>query len=262
MRHYTFDTTSTFTCIPAFTSISINLSRLNSNKWEEQDSEDDDYLPSVVGTAANYLNEIYNKEIFRVILKRLKQWVTHPDSAKDTRRRSLCWEIIFRYAKNISYPEFYQAWHGKHCSIQSLENQFIDIASQLNSTGSTYTLYIDTEKIALNTDENVVSKLICTKIFKILSLDVKEIPKISDVADLQLELIKLTEYLQNKSLFLLFDKCKPTKALLNICHTLVDAKEIHIGWITDEPLEPPLRSFSPNQPNLLNAIQNWINEIE
>ncbi|WP_442949789.1 NACHT C-terminal alpha/beta 1 domain-containing protein [Nostoc sp.] len=28
------------------------------------------------------------------------------------------------------------------------------------------------------------------------------------------------------------------------------------------PLDAPLRGFPPNQPNLLNAIQSWINEIE
>jgi HEAT repeat protein len=243
------------------TSINVIIDLLlTSNDWEER--IDDDYPPSIMQTAADYLNKMSEQQKIIVILKRLKQWVTHPDSSQDTNRLSLCWEIIFHYTKNISYPEFYQVWQGKPCSIQSLENHFIDIASQLNSTGSTYTVYIDAEKIALNTDENVVSKLICTKIFNILSLPTKKIPKISDVADLQLEFIKLAEYLQNKSLFLLFDKCKPTKVLLNICHTLVDAKEIHIGWITDEPLEAPLRGFSPNQPNLITAIQSWINEIE
>lgn len=171
-----------------------------------------------------------------------------------------CFQVFWHCINNMSYSDFYMAWHGSY-SIKRLENQFIDIASQLNSTHNTY-IYIDANKMALNRDENIVSKLICTKIFKILSLPVNEIPKISDVADLQLALIKLTENLQKKSLLLLFDKCKPTEVLLNICHTLVDAKEINIAWITDEPLEAPLRGFPPNQPNLLNAIQSWVNEIE
>ncbi|BAZ16789.1 hypothetical protein NIES4071_86670 [Calothrix sp. NIES-4071] len=89
-----------------------------------------------------------------------------------------------------------------------------------------------------------------------------DIPKILDVAELQLELIKLVEHLTKQNLFILIDKCKPVKALLSVCYTIADAKEIHIGWITDKPLKAPLQKFLPNQPNLFSAIQSWINKID
>ncbi len=203
--------------------------------------------------AAQSLINITPNNLLPLLVSKLKECDYHQEE---------CFQVFWHCTNNMSYADFYLAWHGSSSSIECLENQFVDIASQINSTHSTHIVYIDTEKMALKIDENVVCKLICTKIFNILSLPANKIPKISDVADLQLELIRLIEYLQKKSLFLLFDKCKPTEILLNICYTLVDAKEIHIGWITDEPLEAPLRGFPPNQPNLLNAIQSWINEIE
>ncbi|WP_411908719.1 hypothetical protein [Nostoc sp. MS1] len=67
---------------------------------------------------------------------------------------------------------------------------------------------------------------------------------------------------KKRYLALVFDESEPTETLINICHILANAREIHVAFITDQPLEAPLRGFQPNQPNLLNAIQTWINEIE
>ncbi|WP_420839092.1 hypothetical protein [Argonema antarcticum] len=35
---------------------------------------------------------------------------------------------------------------------------------------------------------------------------------------------------------------------------------MYVLWITDEPLEAPLRGFLPSQDNLLGAIQTWLEE--
>ena len=36
---------------------------------------------------------------------------------------------------------------------------------------------------------------------------------------------------------------------------------IAIAFLTEEPLEAPLKGFSPNQPNLISAIETWLGEI-
>ncbi|WP_375339270.1 histidine kinase [Lyngbya sp. PCC 8106] len=34
-----------------------------------------------------------------------------------------------------------------------------------------------------------------------------------------------------------------------------------IAFLTDSPLEAPLKGFSPSQPNLLSAIETWLEEV-
>ncbi|MTJ08400.1 histidine kinase [Anabaena sp. UHCC 0204] len=36
---------------------------------------------------------------------------------------------------------------------------------------------------------------------------------------------------------------------------------LKIAFITEQPLDAPLKGFPPNQSNLLSAIQSWINEM-
>ncbi|MGC9524575.1 MAG: hypothetical protein ACP5D7_03455 [Limnospira sp.] len=37
---------------------------------------------------------------------------------------------------------------------------------------------------------------------------------------------------------------------------------IAIAFLTDDPLEAPLKGFSPNQANLISAIETWLEEIK
>jgi len=68
--------------------------------------------------------------------------------------------------------------------------------------------------------------------------------------------------LQKRHIALIFHNCKPHPPLLNCCRKIADANlGLHILWITDEPLEAPLRSFPPSQDNLLGAMQSWISEM-
>ncbi|MDB9307815.1 hypothetical protein PN471_03980 [Aphanizomenon sp. CS-733/32] len=46
--------------------------------------------------------------------------------------------------------------------------------------------------------------------------------------------------------------------MIKFCNKLTDV--LQIAFITEQPLDAPLKGF-PNQPNLLNVIQHWINEI-
>ncbi|BAY23650.1 hypothetical protein NIES2100_34420 [Calothrix sp. NIES-2100] len=176
-------------------------------------------------------------------------------------------EDIWHCAQNMSYREFYHVWHSGSLSLQSLEAQFTDthsILSQLQPTQQTGCISI-IETANLHSDnESEIAQLLCTRICREgLKLPARSIPIISGVADLERQLLVMTEeYLEKQYLALVFDEFEPTETLINICRVLANTREIHIAFITDQPLEIPLKGFTPHQPNLLSAIQTWINEIE
>lgn len=65
--------------------------------------------------------------------------------------------------------------------------------------------------------------------------------------------------LQKQNLALILEGCEPYPELVNFCRKLAGAS--HTGWITDAPLEPPLKGSPRNQPNLAGAIQRWLDEM-
>ncbi|MBS0017468.1 MAG: hypothetical protein KFF72_14150 [Arthrospira sp. SH-MAG29] len=58
---------------------------------------------------------------------------------------------------------------------------------------------------------------------------------------------------------LLTDCDRPTPELISFCAKLTGV--IAIAFLTEEPLEAPLKGFPPNQPNLISAIETWLEEI-
>lgn len=172
-------------------------------------------------------------------------------------------KYIWNCAQNMSYPEFHSILNDNSSSIISLNNQFNNISFKLQHTDKTHCIYIEISSFKLTDDKCEIVKLLCTHIWRRLELPLKDIPKITDVADLQLSLIfLLKEHLQKQNLALVFNERQPSETLLNICRVLTDAEGIYIAFVADQPLEAPLRGFPPNQQNLLNAIQSWIAEIE
>ncbi|WP_436836064.1 NACHT C-terminal alpha/beta 1 domain-containing protein [Laspinema palackyanum] len=59
---------------------------------------------------------------------------------------------------------------------------------------------------------------------------------------------------------LLLTDCEhPTPELISFCEKLPGV--IAVASLTEEPLEAPLKGFPPNQPNLISAIETWLEEI-
>ena len=89
--------------------------------------------------------------------------------------------------------------------------------------------------------------------------DELEIPEVSNAPQLKRLIPQLKKQLQKLNLAVILDKCQPNQTQVTFCRKLTDV--LDIAWITEAPLEPPLKGFPPNQPNLLRAIQSWIDEI-
>jgi hypothetical protein len=183
---------------------------------------------------------------------------------------------IWRCAQSLNYPNFYQAWHSRvygtrtekgeditvieFTKLQPLTNQLIDIPSQVQPTDKTYPIAIDTQTLKLETNTSAIAQKLCTKIYR--KAGYSDIPTVKDTAQLQQYIPRIQEHLQKPSLALILHGYEPNEHLLNFCYSLADEDiGLYIGSITSQPLEPPLKSFLPNQDNLLSAIQSWINEI-
>lgn len=179
-------------------------------------------------------------------------------------------------SQNTPYPDFYRAWHsqpstthpeahdnipiGDSPTAQALEPQFTDIASQLHPANKTYPIVINTQALEGETDTSAIAQALCNRIYRAAFGDDSDIPpEVSNAYQLERLIPHMKKQLQKQNLALILDKCQPNQAQVTFCRKLTDV--LHIAWITNEPLEPPLKGFPPDQPNLLSAIQSWIDEI-
>ena len=167
---------------------------------------------------------------------------------------------IFEYcAQNMKYPEFYHAWHGEPSFIEILENQFTNRTLQLQLTNKTYPMLINAQPLEKETDISAIAQEICNQIYLSILPDA-EIPEVNNAPQFKRLILQIKKQLKTPNLALIFKDCQPNKELISFYRKLTDV--LHIALITNHEIEPPMRGFPPNQPNLSSAIQSWINEIE
>jgi len=226
--------------------------------------------------AAWELKDILPVIKFSKVVTALKNY--RQDHAHENQRdcRLCCEEILRHCAQKMSYPDFYRAWHNEPTAVasdspdnipvgecptaQALENQFTDIAYQLQPTAKTYAITINAQALEGETDTSAIAQELCNQIYLTAFPDELEIPEVSNAPQLKRLIPPIKKQLQKQNLALILDKCEPNQEQVTFCRKLSDV--LHIAWITNQPLEPPLRGFLPNQPNLLSAIQSWIDEID
>jgi HEAT repeat protein/energy-coupling factor transporter ATP-binding protein EcfA2 len=172
------------------------------------------------------------------------------------------YKLIWQCAQNLTYPEFYKAWHHQLTSTHPEVPKIIPvILTQLQPTSQTYPLPINIQSLADETDINAICQELCTLIY-CLALPDTDIPTVSNFAQLKQQILTVKKQLQKRHLALILHECTPHPPLLTCCRKIADAKlGLHILWITNEPLEAPLRGFPPNQDNLLGVIQTWLEEF-
>ena len=130
--------------------------------------------------------------------------------------------------------------------------------TQLQPTTQTYPLPINIQSLTDETDTGFICQELCTLIY-CQTLPHTDIPRVNNFADLKREILTVKRQLQKRHLALILYECNPTDELVKVCRKLTDI--VYIAWITSEPIQPPLRGFLPNQPNLETAIQSWLEEI-
>lgn len=206
------------------------------------------------------LKAILQRSLFPVVVAALKNCLQDLCCQNDVALYRLCDGVIWHCAQNMTYPDFYRAWHGEPSSVQPLKDQFADIASQRQPTYKTYPIVINAQALEGETDTSAIAQALSNRIYRFVFPDDVEIPpEVSNAYQLERSLLQLKKQLQKQNLVLILDKCEPNQGLITFCRKLTDV--LHIAWITNQPLEPPLKGFPPEQANLLSAIQSWIDEI-
>jgi hypothetical protein len=183
-----------------------------------------------------------------------------------------CYSVLWQYAQSMCYPEFYQAWYGKDFipseGIQILEAQNLDF-KQLQHTEYSHPLAINILSLKGETEQGAIAQKLCNKIYKHQAVKIPgKPPTVKSDAELQQHLFEIQDKLQRPNLALvLYIKDangfhEPTEGAIAFCQKLVDPDlGIHIAWITNQPLEQPLKDIQSDPPKLISKIKSWIDEI-
>jgi HEAT repeat protein len=236
------------------------------------------------------LKEILPSRLFPVIVAQLKNCfapldqITKNNLTCDFSRWSPRYAILWHCAQNMSYPDFYQAWYSQPTSThpespddipvgnspeaQTLEFQNLDF-NKLQPTEHTYPLVINLLSFKEETEQGAIAQKLCNKIYKHQAVKIPgKPPTVKSDAELQQHLFEIQDKLQRPNLaFVLYIKDangfhKPTEEAIAFCQKLTDPDlGIHIAWITNQPLEQPLKPIQPDPPKLISKIQGWIDEI-
>ena len=169
------------------------------------------------------------------------------------------YQLAWYCARNIAYPDFFKAWHYESSLIQTFKSQFTNIRLQFKATEKTFPILINAYALENETDTSAISQEIWNQIYLEALSDVEPL-EVNNAPQLKRLILRFKNQLKTQKLAIIIENCQPNQELVAFCRKITDV--VSIAWITDEPLEAPLRGFPPNQPNLSSAIQSWINEIE
>ncbi|PZO43405.1 MAG: hypothetical protein DCF19_05540 [Pseudanabaena frigida] len=177
-------------------------------------------------------------------------------------------QLIWLCSKNMSYPDFYKAWHSQiiytHLEIaetnpsnntnkiQILESQFIDcevIQKELDRKANhpeIRCLVVDVRHLEQESDPNVIAKKLTNKIFNSIG---RRIPVVQDVSCLERELLNLKFDLGVEKLAIALYGKSPNEAIHQLCQSLTDSI--------------PIRPFTGEKSTqeLIFKINAWLSEM-
>ena len=157
-------------------------------------------------SAANNLETNVGEALLPEVVKGLKDCLTEQINKNNLHLYKCCSKVLWKCAQNMSYPEFYQAWHGKDFTLssdaQSLTSQNLDF-NQLQPTDYTYPLAINLLSLKGETEQGAIAQKLCTKIYKHHAVKIPgKPPTVKNDAELQQHLFEIQDKLQRPNLAL------------------------------------------------------------
>ncbi|TRU35307.1 MAG: NACHT domain-containing protein [Microcystis aeruginosa Ma_MB_F_20061100_S20] len=209
-----------------------------------------DYFDRIPNPIEIDYESMSKNDVLCLIIKSLKKYLTEAYSSYDRttfeKSHRLCWYC----AQQMTYPEFYKAWHGQTENIipEELQSQHLDYILEKIKTNNPNVRTIDIKTINQETNLDRLAKGLGNRILT------KLISPINDVYDLEWCLKTETP-----NLALIFYGDDPRDSFIQLCQLISDFASIAI--ITDKPIEQPIQGFLPNQINLENALQTWLEKM-
>jgi hypothetical protein len=212
----------------------------------------------VIGIDAIYfIKKIFKPDLLKVVIQRLKNYMEDIEDIE-------VYEILWHCAQNMTYPEFYRAWHATDTTtLNQLEQQYTDIYTQLKQlqpTSTTYPIPLNAANLEGKTAEKAIAKGILIRIYGEIYPKQKA-NTIEDIFDLENELQPVREHLKTDKIALIFCHINPHPELIKFCQQLQKNDWLKIALITDTPIVSPLSGFPPQQDNLLGVVQTWLEEL-
>jgi hypothetical protein len=204
---------------------------------------------------------------FAIALSGLKDFLTSEISENDLKDSENCYKVIWNCAQNMTYPEFYQAWHTQPTNSPIPDNhpQNTDIPTllkQLQPTDKTCPVPLNIRALEGETDTSAIAQELCTQLYQTIFPADTDIPAIRNAPEFKRLIPQLKNRLQTQHIALILHSCPCEDALSSFTRKLADTHMgIHIAWITDTPLELPLTGFVADGDDLLEAVQDWIGGI-
>ncbi len=203
--------------------------------------------------------KLQNKDINLIVIDALKKQVTSEIDEQDLDLYSKCYSILWHCAQHIDYTDFYQVWHYSNQDVLTITPKLTLEEQILDSLQNQPILILNAQTLTQETRESKIALKLCKLIWKPLQL--KEIyPEVSTPGQLTRYLDRLQLNQQFSQRALLLTQCQhPTPELLTFCQQLTDT--VAIAFLTEDPLDLPLKGFPPHQPRLISAIETWLEEM-
>ncbi len=209
-----------------------------------------DYFDRIPNPIEIDYESMSKNDVLCLIIKSLKKYLTEAYSSYDRTTFEESYRVCCQCVQQMTYPEFYKAWHGQteNSIPEELQSQHLDYILEKIKTNNPNVRTIDIKTINQETNLDRLAKGLGNRILT------KLISPINDIYDL--EWCLKTE---NPNLALIFYGDDPRDSLLQLCRLIGDFASIAI--ITDKPIEQPIQGFLPNQINLENALQTWLEKM-
>jgi hypothetical protein len=203
-----------------------------------------------------------------VAVSGLKDCLNSEIYENDFIRYEICYKVIWDCAQNMTYPEFYQAWHTQPTNSPIPDRNHphnTDIPTllkQLQPTDKTFPVPLNIRALEGETDTSAIAQELCTQLYQAIFPADTDIPAIRNAPEFKRLILQLKNRLQKQHIALILHSCPCFDALSSFTHKLADTQMgIHIAWITDTPLELPLTGFPVDGEDLLDAVQDWMGRI-
>ncbi len=214
--------------------------------------------------AADSLRKIMKGKHFAIAVSGLKNCLTSEIYENDSNLYENCYQVIWNCAPNMTYPEFHQAWHTQptNSPIPDNHRQNTDIPTllkQLQPTDKTWVVPLNIRALEGETDTSAIAQELCTQLYQTIFPADTDILALRNAPEFKRLIPQLKNWLQKQHIALILHSCPCEDALSSFTRKLADTHMgIHIAWITDTPLEFPLKGFRVDGENWLEAVQNWI----